>query len=156
MALWTWRLKGQNKLCSDIYTRCCMFHIFTASYRFVSRPSSGFHSSSCSSLSTLPQSSMRVLSPPVVLLKNSSSFLSPTELPRGVTSPPDSEAYYGETDSDADTHSHVHQRRQRRTSPHARSPARYDNQEEETSEMSGWDLGTPGGGQCWMTLLNFF
>lgn len=56
----------------------------------------------------------------------------------GVTSPPSSEAYYGETDSDADTHSLAH-RRQRRTPPHARSPARYDNQaeEEETSGMSG-------------------
>uniref|UniRef100_A0A3B3U9G5 Synaptopodin 2-like b n=1 Tax=Poecilia latipinna TaxID=48699 RepID=A0A3B3U9G5_9TELE len=67
----------------------------------------------------------------------SSSFLSPTELSRGITSPPDSEAYYGETDSDADTHSQTHQRRQRRPSPHARSPSRYDNQEEETSEMKG-------------------
>uniref|UniRef100_A0A3P9NB17 Synaptopodin 2-like b n=1 Tax=Poecilia reticulata TaxID=8081 RepID=A0A3P9NB17_POERE len=79
----------------------------------------------------------RVLSPPATLLNNSSSFLSPTELSRGITSPPDSEAYYGETDSDADTHSQTHQRRQRRTSPHARSPSRYDNQEEETSEMKG-------------------
>uniref|UniRef100_A0A3B3YEE2 PDZ domain-containing protein n=1 Tax=Poecilia mexicana TaxID=48701 RepID=A0A3B3YEE2_9TELE len=55
----------------------------------------------------------------------SSSFLSPTELSRGITSPPDSEAYYGETDSDADTHSQTHQRRQRRTSPHARSPSQF-------------------------------
>ncbi|XP_077594518.1 synaptopodin 2-like protein [Stigmatopora nigra] len=72
--------------------------------------------------------------------------------PNGITSPPDSEAYYGETDSDADTRSQG-QRRQRRTSPHARSPARYDNhEEEETSEMSGYEsandvLGGPVGGQ---------
>lgn len=63
----------------------------------------------------------------------------------GLTSPPDSEAYYGETDSDADTHSLTH-RRQRRTPPHARSPARYDNQaEEETSEMSGYESATDAG-----------
>ncbi|XP_077359514.1 synaptopodin 2-like protein [Festucalex cinctus] len=60
--------------------------------------------------------------------------------PGGVTSPPDSEAYYGETDSDADMRSQAH-RRQRRTPPHARSPARYDNhgEKEETSEMSGYE-----------------
>lgn len=58
-------------------------------------------------------------------------------MPSGITSPPDSEAYYGETDSDADSQALAH-RRQRRTPPHARSPARYDNHdEEETSEMSG-------------------
>lgn len=59
-------------------------------------------------------------------------------MPSGITSPPDSEAYYGETDSDADTQSLTH-RRPRRTPPHARSPARYGNQDgEETSEMSGY------------------
>lgn len=73
---------------------------------------------------------------------NRSSILSPTGVPSGITSPPDSEAYYGETDSDADTQSHTH-RRQRRTPPHARSPARYDNQEEEeASEMSGYESAT--------------
>lgn len=113
------------------FTNCFTFTQLACT--FVSRTSSGFHTS-CSDQSLL-QSSVRVLSPPVALL-NSSSFL-PAELPRGVTSPPDSEAYYGETDSDADTHLHTHQRRQRRTSPHARPPARTDNQEEETSEMSG-------------------
>ncbi|XP_037133414.1 synaptopodin 2-like protein [Syngnathus acus] len=67
--------------------------------------------------------------------------------PSGVTSPPDSEAYYGETDSDADTRLQAH-RRQRRTSPHARSPARYDNrgEEEETSEMSGYESANEAGG----------
>ncbi|XP_054898944.1 synaptopodin 2-like protein [Poeciliopsis prolifica] len=111
----------------------------------VRRSLSGFLSRPCSARSISPQSSMRVLSPPATLLNNSSSFLSPTELSRGITSPPDSEAYYGETDSDADTRSQTHQRRQRRTSPHARSPSRYDNQEEETSEMSGYESATDAG-----------
>nr|CBN81595.1 Synaptopodin 2-like protein [Dicentrarchus labrax] len=104
----------------------------------VKRAPSGFHSSSYSGCSASPRSSMRVLSPTAApLTSQRSSILSPTGIPKGITSPPDSEAYYGETDSDADTHSHMH-RRQRRTPPHARSPARYDNQEEEeTSEMSG-------------------
>uniref|UniRef100_A0AAV2LBX7 Synaptopodin 2-like protein n=1 Tax=Knipowitschia caucasica TaxID=637954 RepID=A0AAV2LBX7_KNICA len=55
-----------------------------------------------------------------------------------ITSPPDSEAYYGETDSDADTQT-LMPRRPRRTPPHARSPSRYDDNEEETSEMSGYE-----------------
>uniref|UniRef100_A0A3B5L9Q4 Synaptopodin 2-like b n=1 Tax=Xiphophorus couchianus TaxID=32473 RepID=A0A3B5L9Q4_9TELE len=79
----------------------------------VRRNLSGFLSLPCSARSISPQSSMRVLSSPATLLNNSSSFLSPTELSRGITSPPDSEAYYGETDSDADTHSQTHRRRQR-------------------------------------------
>ncbi|KAM4715454.1 synaptopodin 2-like protein [Anableps anableps] len=111
----------------------------------VRRNLSGFHSLSCAAHSISPRSSMRVLSPPATLLNNSSSFLSPTELSRGITSPPDSEAYYGETDSDADTHSQTHHRRQRRSSPHARSPSRYGNQEEETSEMSGYESATDTG-----------
>ncbi|XP_078135573.1 synaptopodin 2-like protein [Sander vitreus] len=104
----------------------------------VKRAPSDFHSSSAS-----PRSFMRVLSPPVgPLPSHRSSILSPTGIPRGITSPPDSEAYYGETDSDADTQSLTH-RRQRRTPPHARSPARYDKQEEEeTSEMSGYESAT--------------
>ncbi|XP_034563939.1 synaptopodin 2-like protein [Notolabrus celidotus] len=104
----------------------------------VKRAPPGFHSSSHS---TSSRSSTRVLSP----TSNRSSILSPTGIPSGITSPPDSEAYYGETDSDADTQSHTH-RRQRRTPPHARSPARYDNQEEEeTSEMSGYESATDAG-----------
>ncbi|XP_041818706.1 synaptopodin 2-like protein [Chelmon rostratus] len=111
----------------------------------VKRAPSGFHSSSYSGRSASPRSSIRVLSPPAASLpSHRSSVLSPTGIPRGVTSPPDSEAYYGETDSDADTQSHTH-RRQRRTPPHARSPARYDNQEEETSEMSGYESATDAG-----------
>ncbi|XP_042253558.1 synaptopodin 2-like protein [Thunnus maccoyii] len=123
----------------------------------VKRAPSGFHSSSYAGRSASPRSAMRVLSPPSAPLpSHHSSILSPTGIPRGITSPPDSEAYYGETDSDADTQSHTY-RRQRRTPPHARSPARYDNQEEEeTSEMSGYESATDGGvsmtgqweGQC--------
>lgn len=73
------------------------------------------------------------------------AIASPAAMPSGLTSPPDSEAYYGETDSDADTQALTH-RRQRRTPPHARSPARYDTQEEEeTSEMSGYESATDAG-----------
>ncbi|XP_052334189.1 LOW QUALITY PROTEIN: synaptopodin 2-like protein [Oncorhynchus keta] len=73
------------------------------------------------------------------------SVLSPTDGPAclTITSPPDSEAYYGETDSDADTHTHTH-RRQRRTPPHTRSPGRQQ-QEEETSELSGYESAPDGG-----------
>ncbi|XP_071763920.1 synaptopodin 2-like protein [Centroberyx gerrardi] len=112
----------------------------------VKRVPSGFHSSSHSGCSVTPRSLVRVLSPPgAPLPSHRPSVLSPTGGPRGVTSPPDSEAYYGETDSDADTQTHTH-RRQRRTPPHARSPGRYDNQEEEeTSEMSGYESAPDGG-----------
>ncbi|XP_044033841.1 synaptopodin 2-like protein [Siniperca chuatsi] len=123
----------------------------------VKRAPSGFHSSSYPGRSASPRSSMRVLSPTgAPYPSHCSSILSPTGIPRGITSPPDSEAYYGETDSDADTQSLTH-RRQRRTPPHARSPGRYDNQEEEeTSEMSGYESATDAGvsmqeqweGQC--------
>ncbi|KAL0984101.1 hypothetical protein UPYG_G00137100 [Umbra pygmaea] len=61
-----------------------------------------------------------------------------------LTSPPDSEAYYGETDSDVDTHTETH-RRQRRTPPHTRSPGRQQEEEEETSEMSGYESAPDGG-----------
>uniref|UniRef100_A0A8C4XA37 Synaptopodin 2-like protein n=1 Tax=Erpetoichthys calabaricus TaxID=27687 RepID=A0A8C4XA37_ERPCA len=56
-----------------------------------------------------------------------------------LTSPPDSEAYYGETDSDADT-VHEKQRRQKRRSPSS-SPAKSSGRTspEETSEMSGYE-----------------
>ncbi|XP_058477610.1 synaptopodin 2-like protein [Solea solea] len=116
---------------------------------------SGFHSSSGRSAS--PRSPMRVLSPPAApLASHQPPLLSPPGIPKGITSPPDSEAYYGETDSDADTQALPH-RRPRRTPPHARSPARYDNQEEEeASEMSGYESATDAGvsmqgqwdGQC--------
>ncbi|KAJ8418378.1 hypothetical protein AAFF_G00140870 [Aldrovandia affinis] len=56
-----------------------------------------------------------------------------------LTSPPGSEAYYGETDSDADV-THEKQRRQKRRSPSS-SPGRAPGREsaEETSELSGYD-----------------
>ncbi|XP_068438889.1 synaptopodin 2-like protein [Clinocottus analis] len=112
----------------------------------VKRGPSGSHSSSYSGCSAPLRSCMRVMSPPVAPSPaQRSSVLSPTGLPRGITSPPDSEAYYGETDSDADTQSLTH-RRQRRTPPHTRSPARHDNQEEEeASEMSGYESATDPG-----------
>ncbi|XP_057681152.1 synaptopodin 2-like protein [Corythoichthys intestinalis] len=91
---------------------------------------------------------LRVKRSPSYPARCSPPLLSVTSVdPNGVTSPPDSEAYYGETDSDADTRSHAH-RRQRRTSPHARSPARYDNhgEEEETSEMSGYESANEAAG----------
>uniref|UniRef100_A0A8C6V710 Synaptopodin 2-like b n=1 Tax=Neogobius melanostomus TaxID=47308 RepID=A0A8C6V710_9GOBI len=49
----------------------------------------------------------RLLSPTSDILQKSD----PSLLPAGVTSPPDSEAYYGETDSDADTQSLTHRPR---------------------------------------------
>ncbi|KAK6329416.1 hypothetical protein J4Q44_G00013940 [Coregonus suidteri] len=71
--------------------------------------------------------------------------LFPTEGPScfTLTSPPDSEAYYGETDSDVDTQTHIH-RRQRHTTPHVRSPG-HQQEEEETSEISGYESAPDGG-----------
>ncbi|XP_076616414.1 synaptopodin 2-like protein [Chaetodon auriga] len=137
-----------HQLCAELSHAEAMSLIDTQSATLnlrVKRAPPGFHSSSHSGRSASPRSSIRVLSPPAAPLpSHRSSILSPTGIPRGITSPPDSEAYYGETDSDADTQSHTH-RRQRRTPPHARSPARYDNQEEETSEMSGYESATDAG-----------
>ncbi|KAI4894266.1 hypothetical protein NFI96_016289 [Prochilodus magdalenae] len=68
------------------------------------------------------------------------SVLSPTGR-SGLTSPPGSEAYYGETDSDADVAAHEKQRRQKRRSP-SNSPGkagRTSPEGGETSEMSGYD-----------------
>lgn len=59
----------------------------------------------------------------------------------GVTSPFDSEAYYGETDSDADVAAHDRQRKQKRRSP-SNSPGKagYTSPDMgEASEMSGYD-----------------
>ncbi|XP_051945662.1 LOW QUALITY PROTEIN: synaptopodin 2-like protein [Xyrauchen texanus] len=59
----------------------------------------------------------------------------------GLTSPPSSEAYYGETDSDADVAAHERQRKPKRRSP-SNSPAkagRASPEGAETSEMSGYD-----------------
>ncbi|XDV50198.1 hypothetical protein PO909_019300 [Leuciscus waleckii] len=59
----------------------------------------------------------------------------------GLTSPPGSEAYYGETDSDADVAAHERHRKPKRRSP-SNSPgkaARASPEGAETSEMSGYD-----------------
>ncbi|XP_078129562.1 synaptopodin 2-like protein [Sander vitreus] len=61
----------------------------------------------------------------------------------GLTSPPGSEAYYGETDSDADVAGYERQRRQKRRSPSNSNPGKPTGRESpeggETSEMSGYD-----------------
>ncbi|XP_066536203.1 synaptopodin 2-like protein [Hoplias malabaricus] len=68
-----------------------------------------------------------------------SSMISPAGR-SGLTSPPGSEAYYGETDSDADVGAHEKQRRPKRRSPsNAPGKAGRASPEGETSEMSGYD-----------------
>ncbi|XP_033835847.1 synaptopodin 2-like protein [Periophthalmus magnuspinnatus] len=66
-----------------------------------------------------------------------------SSLTSGLTSPPGSEAYYGETDSDADVAGYERQRRQKRRSPSNSVPAkptgRASPEGGETSEMSGYD-----------------
>ncbi|XP_039996003.1 synaptopodin 2-like protein [Xiphias gladius] len=61
----------------------------------------------------------------------------------GLTSPPGSEAYYGETDSDADVAGFERQRRQKRRSPSNSIPGKPTGRPSpeggETSEMSGYD-----------------
>ncbi|XP_076830459.1 synaptopodin 2-like protein [Brachyhypopomus gauderio] len=59
----------------------------------------------------------------------------------GLTSPPGSEAYYGETDSDADVSAHDRQRRAKRRSPSNSlgKAGRTSPEGGETSEMSGYD-----------------
>lgn len=68
------------------------------------------------------------------------SLMSPTGR-SGLTSPPGSEAYYGETDSDADVAAHERHRKPKRRSP-SNSPGkagRASPEGAETSEMSGYD-----------------
>lgn len=76
--------------------------------------------------------------PPVREIHRSRSSLT-----SGLTSPPGSEAYYGETDSDADVAGYERQRRQKRRSPSNSNPAkptgRASPEGGETSEMSGYD-----------------
>ncbi|XP_055018890.1 synaptopodin 2-like protein [Boleophthalmus pectinirostris] len=66
-----------------------------------------------------------------------------SSLTSGLTSPPGSEAYYGETDSDADVAGYERQRRQKRRSPSNSVPGkptgRASPEGGETSEMSGYD-----------------
>nr|XP_055032062.1 synaptopodin 2-like protein [Misgurnus anguillicaudatus] len=91
------------------------------------------------------RAALRALSPPLVSKPsgvNRASLLSPTGGIGCLTSPPDSEAYYGETDSDADVVAQERQRRQRRRSPSnspSKSPSQVSPQEEETSELSGYE-----------------
>ncbi|NWX85087.1 SYP2L protein, partial [Nothoprocta pentlandii] len=103
-----------------------------------------------------PSPGQRVLSPPSPLspparLLSPEPAAAPAPAPRrpqrrleSVTSPPDSEAYYGETDSDADTVAQEKQRRARKKSP--RSPpdsagGRADAPPDEVSlsEQSGYE-----------------
>ncbi|XP_009305650.2 synaptopodin 2-like protein isoform X1 [Danio rerio] len=68
------------------------------------------------------------------------TLMSPTGR-SGLTSPPGSEAYYGETDSDADVAAHERHRKPKRRSP-SNSPGkagRASPEGAETSEMSGYD-----------------
>ncbi|XP_077351804.1 synaptopodin 2-like protein [Festucalex cinctus] len=65
-----------------------------------------------------------------------------SSLTSGLTSPPGSEAYYGETDSDADVAGYERQRRQKRRSPNSNTgkpTGRTSPEGGETSEMSGYD-----------------
>ncbi|XP_077438321.1 synaptopodin 2-like protein [Vanacampus margaritifer] len=65
-----------------------------------------------------------------------------SSLTSGLTSPPGSEAYYGETDSDADVAGYERQRRQKRRSPNSNTGkpmGRTSPEGGETSEMSGYD-----------------
>nr|XP_061794673.1 synaptopodin 2-like protein [Nerophis lumbriciformis] len=65
-----------------------------------------------------------------------------SSLTSGLTSPPGSEAYYGETDSDADVAGYERQRRQKRRSPNsnpAKPTGRTSPEGGETSEMSSYD-----------------
>lgn len=72
------------------------------------------------------RAALRALSPPVsskVTSVHRGSIMSPTNGPDFLRSPPESEAYYGETDSDADVASQDRQRKQKRRSPSS-SPAK--------------------------------
>ncbi|MCI4384566.1 hypothetical protein PGIGA_G00040130 [Pangasianodon gigas] len=89
------------------------------------------------------RAALRALSPPVsskVSSVHRSSLMSPTNGPEFLRSPPDSEAYYGETDSDADVAAQDRQRKQKRRSPSS-SPAkalgRSSPLQDDNSEMSG-------------------
>ncbi|XP_068597521.1 synaptopodin 2-like protein [Brachionichthys hirsutus] len=66
-----------------------------------------------------------------------------SSLTSGLTSPPGSEAYYGETDSDVDVAGYERQRRQKRRSPSNSNPVKPSGRASpeggETSEMSGYD-----------------
>ncbi|KAI5611479.1 synaptopodin 2-like protein isoform X1 [Silurus asotus] len=105
------------------------------------------------------RAALRALSPPVsskVSSVHRSSLMSPTNGAEWLRSPPESEAYYGETDSDADIAAQDRHRKQKRRSPSISpakafgrsSPFQDDNSEisgcESTSDMSGYSQT-----QCW-------
>ncbi|XP_062858839.1 synaptopodin 2-like protein [Trichomycterus rosablanca] len=91
------------------------------------------------------RAAIRALSPPVnskLTSVHKRSLMSPTGGPECLTSPPDSEAYYGETDSDADVVAQERHRKQKRRSP-AGSPGKASSlnsyHQDDASEMSGYE-----------------
>lgn len=91
------------------------------------------------------RAAIRSLSPPAnskLISVHKRSLVSPTGGPECLTSPPDSEAYYGETDSDADIVAQERQRKQKRRSP-AGSPGKSSSLisylQDDASEMSGYE-----------------
>lgn len=125
-------------------------HINDLNLSHFCRAPAGFHSVVLVTRAPSPRidkeyrASLRTLSPvnphhaPVREVHRSRSSLT-----SGLTSPPGSEAYYGETDSDADVAGYERQRRQKRRSPNNPNPAkpagRTSPEGGETSEMSGYD-----------------
>lgn len=96
------------------------------------------------------RAALRALSPPVsskVTSVHRGSLMSPTNGPDILRSPPESEAYYGETDSDADVAAQDRQRKQKRRSPSS-SPAkalgRSSPYPDDISEMSGCESDISG------------
>ncbi|NWV75115.1 SYP2L protein, partial [Dasyornis broadbenti] len=92
-----------------------------------------------------------LLSPPAQLLSSESAGAPATAQPsqprrsqrhlESLTSPPDSEAYYGETDSDADNVAQEKHRRARKKSPRSPPDSRADAPQDEVSlsEQSGYE-----------------
>ncbi|NWV64459.1 SYP2L protein, partial [Malurus elegans] len=92
-----------------------------------------------------------LLSPPAQMLSSEPAGAPATAQPsqprrsqrhlESLTSPPDSEAYYGETDSDADNVAHEKHRRARKKSPRSPPDSRADAPQDEVSlsEQSGYE-----------------
>ncbi|XP_032868749.1 synaptopodin 2-like protein, partial [Amblyraja radiata] len=78
-----------------------------------------------------------MLEPPSVKVETSRDTSGLRGQPECYTSPPDSEAYYGETDSDADHTASERQRRQKKRWPGPRAPVR--GSADEASEQSEYD-----------------
>lgn len=105
------------------------------------------------------RAALRAFSPPgssKVSSVHRGSLMSPTNGPERLRSPPDSEAYYGETDSDADVATQDRHRKQKRRSPNS-SPAKVcgwsSPLHDDTSEMSGnestSDMSAYSQIECW-------